>query len=142
MEEALTLARPGGCIRPFVEAGPAMAAMLRPFARRSDEQDFTRQVLAALETESGPTPQESPETDSTKLPSATVQAGPDALTNRELDILELLTQRLQNKEIADQLFISPHTVNYHLKHIYDKLGVNDRRRAVDRAVELGILKQS
>jgi LuxR family maltose regulon positive regulatory protein len=65
-------------------------------------------------------------------------SGPDDLTNREIEIVQLLAERLQNKEIADRLSIAPQTVNYHLKHIYDKLGVRSRRHAVRRAAEKGI----
>jgi ATP/maltotriose-dependent transcriptional regulator MalT len=61
------------------------------------------------------------------------------LTNRELNVLDLLAQRLSNKEIADKLFISTTTVKGHLQNIYGKLNVSKRRDAVDKAHTLGIL---
>lgn len=63
----------------------------------------------------------------------------EPLTNRELDVLDLLAQRLSNKEIADQLCISTTTVKGHLQNIYGKLTVNKRRDAIARAKKLGIL---
>jgi ATP/maltotriose-dependent transcriptional regulator MalT/ActR/RegA family two-component response regulator len=63
----------------------------------------------------------------------------EPLTNRELDVLDLLAQRLSNKEIADKLCISTTTVKGHLQNIYGKLSVNKRRDAIDRAKKLGIL---
>jgi ATP/maltotriose-dependent transcriptional regulator MalT/ActR/RegA family two-component response regulator len=63
----------------------------------------------------------------------------EPLTNRELDVLELLARRLTNQEIADKLFIAPTTVKGHLKSIYQKLDVNKRREAVEKAQKIKIL---
>jgi len=60
----------------------------------------------------------------------------NVLTNREFTILKLLTQRLQSKEIARELFVSTETVKSHLKNIYQKLNVNNRREAAIKANEL------
>jgi ATP/maltotriose-dependent transcriptional regulator MalT len=72
------------------------------------------------------------------LPNAPEMNEP--LTNREIDVLEGLQQRLSNKEIANNLSISPLTVKTHLRNLYEKLGVNSRRQAIARATELGILQ--
>ena len=63
----------------------------------------------------------------------------DPLTNRELDILDLLAQRQSNSGIAETLFISVTTVKGHLRSLYGKLNVNKRRQAVEKAKALGIL---
>jgi LuxR family maltose regulon positive regulatory protein len=63
----------------------------------------------------------------------------EPLTNRELQIMDLLGQRLQNKEIAAKLFISPQTIKKHLNNIYGKLNVSGRRQAVEKAQTLDIL---
>jgi DNA-binding CsgD family transcriptional regulator len=61
------------------------------------------------------------------------------LTNRELQILDLLGQHLQNKEIAVKLFISSETIKTHLNNIYRKLNVTGRLQAAEKAYTLGIL---
>ena len=60
----------------------------------------------------------------------------DNLTNRELAILGLLAERLQNKEIARRLFVSPETVKSHMKKLFQKLEVHNRRDAAAMAIEI------
>lgn len=61
------------------------------------------------------------------------------LTFREKEILNLVAQGLSNREIAEQLFVSRYTVESHIKHIYRKLSVTKRTKAVSTARSLGIL---
>jgi len=68
------------------------------------------------------------------------KANPAQLTNRELDVLQLLKKGIQNKEIAEALFISPKTVDHHISSILFKLDVNSRSKAVNEAARLGIVK--
>jgi DNA-binding CsgD family transcriptional regulator len=68
------------------------------------------------------------------------RSNPAQLTNRELDVLQLLQKGIQNKEIAGTLFISPKTADHHISSILFKLDVNSRSKAVTEAVRLGILK--
>ncbi|MGD2068168.1 MAG: alpha/beta fold hydrolase [Gemmatimonadota bacterium] len=66
-------------------------------------------------------------------------AGLDQLTPREREVLHLVVEGAKNREIAERLFISVHTVTRHLTHIYAKLGVAGRAQAVRRALEQGLL---
>ncbi len=68
------------------------------------------------------------------------KTNPAQLTNRELDILQLLQQAVQTKEIARTLFISPKTVDHHISSILLKLEVSSRVKAVAEAIRMGILK--
>jgi NarL family two-component system response regulator LiaR len=62
----------------------------------------------------------------------------DALTERELDVLRLLTQGKSNKEIANDLYIGDRTVKSHLSAIFQKLDVTDRTQAALYAVRNGL----
>ncbi len=62
------------------------------------------------------------------------------LTGREMDVLQLLKEELQNKEIAAQLYISAKTVDHHISSILFKLDANSRSKAVTQATRMGILK--
>ena len=70
----------------------------------------------------------------------TTQSNPAQLTERELDILQLLNKGMQNKEIAAQLFISAKTVDHHISSILFKLDAKTRSKAVQEAIRLEILK--
>jgi len=70
----------------------------------------------------------------------TTQSNPALLTERELDVLLLLKEGIQNKEIAARLFISAKTVDHHISSILFKLDVNSRVKAVQEAIRLEILK--
>jgi DNA-binding CsgD family transcriptional regulator len=70
----------------------------------------------------------------------TTQSNPALLTTRELDVLALLKEDLQNKEIAARLFISGRTVDHHISSILFKLGVNSRNKAVTAATRQEIIK--
>jgi LuxR family maltose regulon positive regulatory protein len=63
----------------------------------------------------------------------------DSLSERELEILRLLAEGLTNQQIAERLILVVGTVKAHNHHIFDKLGVSNRVKAITRARELGLL---
>jgi DNA-binding NarL/FixJ family response regulator len=63
-----------------------------------------------------------------------------ALSSREIDVLESVARGLSNREIARSLQISEATVKTHLLHIFAKLGVDDRTAAVTEALDRGIIR--
>lgn len=72
-------------------------------------------------------------------PRESTRSNPAQLTNRQIDVLVLLNEGLQNTEIAEKLFISAKTVDHHISAILSKLEVNSRSKAVREASRLGIL---
>jgi DNA-binding NarL/FixJ family response regulator len=63
----------------------------------------------------------------------------EPLTEREMEVLELLSQGLSNKLIARELGISEHTVKFHVSSLYTKLGAASRTEAVHRGARLGLV---
>ena len=64
-----------------------------------------------------------------------VPAYPAGLTEREVEVLRLVAQGLTTPQIAKQLIVSPHTVNAHMRSIFNKLGVSSRSAVTRFAVE-------
>jgi LuxR family maltose regulon positive regulatory protein len=125
VHRALTLAEPEGYVRIFVDEGPPMAALLTAISKQQTASSYVRRLLASLGRTEG---------------VAAVRNGViDPLSGRELDVLRLLATDLDGPDIARRLFVSLNTVRTHTGHIYAKLGVNNRRAAVRRSVELGML---
>jgi LuxR family maltose regulon positive regulatory protein len=146
LERAVTLALPGGWIRPFVELGPTMADLLNGLRQRGVALQYIAQILAAFPTEAKDEGQRTEAADAPFVPSPQVAVASSSLieplTNRELEVLELMAQRLTNKEIADRLVLSVGTVKQHAYNINQKLNVRGRRQAVAKAISLGILSSS
>jgi LuxR family maltose regulon positive regulatory protein len=149
---AINLAQSGGFIRLFVDLGPQMADLLKQLIEQNVAVDYIGRILAAFKEDEhravldtsdpnapSPHPPLSPSPSLPVPPSSSHQPLVQPLTNREIQILYLLGQWLQNKEIAAKLFISPLTVKKHLDNIYGKLNISGRRQAVEKAQRLGIL---
>jgi DNA-binding NarL/FixJ family response regulator len=68
------------------------------------------------------------------------QPWPAGLSDREVEVLRLLSRGRSMREIADVLFISPSTVHTHIAHIYEKVGVSTRASAALFAMENGLLE--
>lgn len=66
--------------------------------------------------------------------------GEEPLTDRELQVLQLIRDGYRNKQIADRLAIAETTVNFHIKNLVGKLGANDRAHAVTIAMRRGLLE--
>jgi DNA-binding NarL/FixJ family response regulator len=66
--------------------------------------------------------------------------GEESLTDRELQVLQLIREGNRNKQIADRLSIAEATVNFHIKNLVAKLGANDRAHAVSIAIRRGLLE--
>ncbi len=127
---AVSLAQPGGFIRLFVDPGPGLIKVLTSLELEEEGQRYVGRILAAFQADRESQAGEPLEQRTTQMSAA--------MTNRELEILGLLADRLSRQEIADRLCISTATVKRHAENIYCKLGVPGRRQAVAKARDLGI----
>lgn len=136
LEGALSFAEPQGYLRMFIDEGEPLRELLTSLfedVRRREESDsagvsveYLNQLLTALTTDSV----------ARKIAG---QGEMEPFSDRELEVLRYLTTSLTSTEIAQELYISPNTVRFHIKNIYSKLGVNQRAAAVERARDLGLV---
>ena len=136
INDALLLAEPNRYVRTFINEGKALKYLLsRHLSNTGDEslQEYVKQLVAAFSGKSEPiTDNALPETTELSVTS------PD-LSQRELEVLLLLTTPLSYKEIAARLTISVNTVKIHVRNIFRKLDARSRSAALERARELKLL---
>ncbi|MGH8774339.1 MAG: response regulator [Jiangellaceae bacterium] len=116
-------------VLPAIEAG-ATGYLLKDTPR----DELFRAVLAAARGEAVLSPSVA-----SRLMGQVRAPAREPLSQRELEVLELVARGTTNREAASRLFISEATVKTHLLHIYAKLGVKDRAAAVAEAFERGLL---
>lgn len=139
LSEALILAEPGGFIRQFVEQGDPMRLLILDYRARMENQSGIRihplrgyvdKLLAAFTTSQAvlvsPTK---------NLQSELIEP----LSQRELEVLQLICQGLSNQEICQRLFLALDTVKGHNRRIFEKLQVHRRTEAIAKARELNLI---
>ena len=128
MRRAVLLAAPGRYIHSLLDESPLIPGLLRHLtAEPNIPQSYLDQLLAAASRE-------------TAAKTAVSQPLIEPLSERELEILDLIALGLSNRQIATRLVLSLATVKWHASNIYGKLGVGNRNQAVVRAREVGLVE--
>lgn len=130
---AVRMSHESGMVRRIADLGPALIPLLHRLQVTGDMLTHVSSILQAIE------PNTSNDQPSIPGPTRSGRAGESELTDRELEVLNMLAARYSNKEIARELVIAPATVKKHTIALYDKLNVHGRREAVAKADALGYL---
>ncbi|MCL4265719.1 MAG: hypothetical protein KJ069_21075 [Anaerolineae bacterium] len=125
VRRALALAEPAGLLRTFLDAGQGVMALLTRLQKQPDVPAVYLNRLLAVNTQPAAPP-------ANRLLL-------EPLSERELEVLRLMSEGYSNREIADKLVFTVATAKKHAEHIYGKLGVNSRTQAIARARELGLV---
>lgn len=131
---ALTIAEPEGYFRIFVDHGTDLIELLDNIPEGSRVKGYASRLSQSIKEEAC---EAQPAAASESLPKIERE---NVLSEREMDVLNLLSEGLSNQEIADRLVVSLNTVKTHIKNILLQLDVHNRTRAVSRARELGLIK--
>ncbi len=133
LSQAVRLAEPEGYIRSFLDEGAPMEALLsrlRKRERRHGPTPYLDKLLTAFE-------QECQTQRAAGMPAKAPQPL-ELLSQRELEVLQLVVQGLSNQQIAQELVITTDTVKRHVRHILSKFGVRNRLQAANKAKELSL----
>ncbi len=132
LRRALSLAEPEGYVRIFIDEGPPMLTLLQETAARGIVTGYVNKLLAAFNVSEYEGASDTP-------PPPSDQSLIDPLSERELEVLQLIAAGLSNREIAERLVVAVSTVKTHINNIYRKLDVSKRTQAVALARELELL---
>lgn len=132
LSRVLELTEPEGFVRLFLDAGQPLTDLLKGIllTRCPVSAAYAHKLLDALNNRDGST---------AAPPAVSTQPLTDSLTERELEVLKLLTAGYSNQDIAQILVVSTGTVKTHIKNIYSKMSVHSRTQAAARARALGIM---
>ncbi len=130
--EALGRARSGGFIRPLINWGTHIIPLLRQAVSRGIEPEYARKLLNIIENEEG-------QRKARKQEAAASLPMTGLLSERELEVLRLMAAGFSNQSIAKKLVVSLPTVKTHVRHVYNKLGVDGRFQAIARARDLKLV---
>ena len=130
----MRLAEPEGYARIFLDEGQPMQALIKRWlahAGKSPLREYAEKLISQFEAE----------THSTTAAQEKAASGglAEPLSQRELEVLQLMAQGMTNQEIARQLIVAPGTIKAHTASIYRKLDAANRTEAAARARQLGIL---
>jgi LuxR family maltose regulon positive regulatory protein len=131
LAQAVTLAEPEGYLAPFLEIGSPLIGLLELLSHRLDAGTGLHAYLTRLRSAFNARTQ--------SLPSGAPPRLVEALTERERDVLRLLSQGRSNSDIAAALFVSVNTIKTHIKHLYGKLAAETRVELVEKSRRLGLL---
>nr|WP_198046860.1 LuxR C-terminal-related transcriptional regulator [Cupriavidus taiwanensis] len=139
--DALAQAAASGIVLPFVEEGDAVkhtVATIYDLPEAGSDVAFTSALQQAYAARTDCSSKQSSQ--SMELATGAPATIEGRLSQREIDILEFVSQGLQNKEIADRLGLVEGSVKWYMQQIYAKLGVRRRLKAYQTAKALGLLR--
>tara|TARA_B100000446_G_scaffold81785_2_gene77150 strand:+ start:6659 stop:9403 length:2745 start_codon:yes stop_codon:yes gene_type:complete len=135
--EAISLGEVGACQQTFLDSEPSVQALIRTALERWSDTDVQAGVkidptyIETLRGVFGVTASGEP-----IVEMGIDLDGLDPLTPKEVTLLRLLRKGLKNKELAEEMHLSVHTIAWHLKNLYSKLGVANRTAAVNVARQM------